>query len=236
MELLLWLYFYDSKWFLDYKFMQKIFKYLWFIPLLSHIIFMSYCSYLLILTKVTHERHPNPIIKNDIFNECGNFLNSAIYGRISFSLLIVIMIIIFEFKIHSINQKENKFFSDAESIFPMVKNNIEKNWLRRKALMSCSGIMLLIFSIISFIWSSLMISFNYLESKFQGCDYNLVLNMNINSIFIFLSNFPVIIAFTFTVLLKISSFFCAYLCPKKLKSLSELFNHDMVKFDKEFIK
>jgi hypothetical protein len=233
MELLLWLYLYDPRWFLDSKLIHKIFKYLWVIPLISHITFIAYSAYILIISRVTNKRHP--IIINDIFNECGYFLNSAIYGRISFSLLIALMIVLFEFKIHKIYQKENKFFKDAESIFPMVKINVEKNWMRRKALMSCSGILLLFFSIISFIWSSLMINFNYLENKFQGCDYNLVLNINLISIFIFLSNIPVIILIFFTVFLKINSFFCAYMCPKILKSVSGLFNHDIVKFDKEYI-
>jgi len=233
MELLLWLFFYDSRWFFGSKASVNTLKLLWYIPLLSHIIFVSYCAFILISTKITKEFHP--IILNDIFNDCRDLLKLWIYSRIVFSFLISFFIIFFQIKSSKIESEEKKFFRNAEAIFPMVPKDSSNYdyWIIRKSLMSCEGIALFFLGIISFLWSFIMINFHYLANKFQGCDYNLILTINVISIFIFVGNIPVLILFFFTVLLKINSFFCSYLCPKVLIWLSRQYNHNLVKFEVE---
>jgi len=236
MELLLWIFFYDPKWFFFSKASIKSFKFSWFIPLLIHLIFVSYCCYVLFITKFRNKHHL--IIINDLFNECGTYLKLWIYSRIFFSVFIALNLLHFKFSIDKIEHKEKSFFNNAISIFPGLQKNTEhyNYWIIRKSINKSSGISLLLLGIISFLWSFSMINFTYMENKFQGCEYQLILTINLISILIFLSNIPILILLFFKILLKVNSYFCSYLCPKMLIWFSRLYNHNLEKFEMENFK
>lgn len=142
-------------------------------------------------------------------------------------------IILVQFKINLIEKTEKKFFYSIKSIFPAMSHvypNLDI-WIRRKSLTSTPGFTLLLIGIVSLIWSFFMLNLHYLENKFQGCDLKLISLININSIFVFLGNIPVIILIFFKIVLKVNSYFISYLCPGCLRYLSQLFSYDLTRLE-----
>jgi len=236
MELLLWLFSYDPRWFFYSKISLKTFKYFWFIPLLCHFVFVSYCGYVSIIYKFSNKN--NPIIIDDIFSECENFLKLWIYSRICFSFLISLALLLYQTKISNLENKEKSFFNDAESIFPILNKNSNNldYWLIRKSIMSTVGKTILILGIISFLWSCAMLNFHYLENKFQGCEYDIIVTINFVSILIFIGNIPMLVLLFFIIILKVNAFFCAYLSPKLLRWVSAKYTRSLVKFEIQNLK
>lgn len=232
MELLLWVLFFDPKWFFISKISMNFFKFTWMIPLISHIFLVLYSVFILINSKFSFKDHSLKIA--DLFSECKRTLVIWIMSRIFFSLLIALNIIIFMCKIYSIENSEKRFFITCQSIFPDIKH-VNKNcdfWIRRKSITSTPGFLLLLLGIISLIWSFFLINLHYLENKFQGCDLKVLSLINLNSIFVILGNIPFIILIFFKIILKVNSYLFSYLCPGCLKCTSQLFSHNLIELDK----
>jgi len=212
MELLLWMWFYDPRWFFNIKLSIKCYKYTWLVPLMAHLGLVVYCIYLRFYSSAS----------NLIAESCSETIIPWILTRIFFSFLISITIIIFMFKISLVHQRELQYFKNAEKVYPTLRNNMEPYnfWIRRKSLISTPGILLLFLGMISQFWSYIMIKMYYIDDKFSSnCD--LVSFLNIYNIFIFLGNIPLIILFFLMVFLKISYFFCAFLYPRVLIWISK---------------
>ena len=99
MELLLWMWFYDSRWFFNFKVSVQIYKYAWYIPLFVHMILACVCFYFLQTTE-------SP--------DCETTLKLWLSSRTFFSVLISINIVFFMNKIATVYKKENSFFENAK--------------------------------------------------------------------------------------------------------------------------
>jgi len=127
-------------------------------------------------------------------------------------------------KISKVDSKESSYFESAKKIYPALKDTIGEYdfWIRRKSLISTSGVLLLFLGIISLFWSYLMINLYYFENKFASCDATIVNLLNINSFFIFIGNVPLFIVVFILLLIKTTSFISAYICPSCLITSSKL--------------
>jgi len=214
MELLLWMWFYDPRWFFNIKLTIKCYKFTWLIPLLAHLGLVAYCIYL--------------EVYYDTMDNLSKTLNETVIpwvlSRIFFSLLIAITIIIFMFKISMVYKRELQYFKNAENIYPQLKDNMEPYnfWIRRKSLISTPGILLLFLGFVSLFWSYIMIKLYHFDKIFEkDKEFPLIAILNVYNIFIFVGNIPLMVLFFFMVFLKIIYFLSAFLCPKVLIWISK---------------
>jgi hypothetical protein len=212
MELLLWMWFYDTRWFFNFKISVKCLKYAWYVPLVINLGLALLC--LLIYTP-----------KEDT---CAPSLFLWLYSRAAFSFIISLNIIIFLFKISSVYKKERYYFNNARKIYPALNEymNHYDFWIRRRSLISTPGVMLFIMGFISLFWSYLMMKLYFYEDKFEGCNNRLIALLNFNSILIFIGNVPLLIVIITLVLVKVFFFLSAFLCPGILARSVKYINKD----------
>lgn len=217
MELLLWMWFYDPRWFFNFKISVRCYKNAWFVPLLSHLILASLCFYFL---------------HNSDTPNCDASLKLWLFSRAVFSVLISINIAFFMNKISIVYKKENSFFENSKKVYPHLIEALDNYdfWIRRKSLISTPGVLLLFLGIISMFWSYIIINLYYFEKKFVGCDENMLSLLNFNSFLIFTGNIPILVVITVLLLVKIVSFVCAYLCPGFLVWCAKMCPPKMVKY------
>ena len=207
MELILWLWFYDSRWFFDCNISISCYKKLLLFPLFINLCLLGVCIYFVTL--------------KEIFT-CDKSLIIWIYSRILFTLLLSGMILLFFKKISESNFQENIFLQKAKKIFPRIKDNNTsyENLIKRKAINSFIGIVLLLFSILSLVCSFTIIAFHHLENYYIGCNLKINSFLNFHSFLVLLGNLPFfIICFIFS-FMKIGSYASSYICPSFLIKLS----------------
>lgn len=212
MELLLWLWFYDPRWFFNFKISISLYLWTWIIPFFIHI-FLSASSFYFIKT------------------ECEASLRLWLFSRGFSSFLLAANILFFMIKIVKVNRKESSFFENAKKIYPALKDNVTRFdfWIRRKSLISTPGIILLFLGGISLFWSYVMFNLYFIDNKFNNCDENILTILNINTIIILIGNIPLIVVLLCLILFKITSYLAAYLCPNCLISVSKCFTPNIVK-------
>ena len=214
MELLLWMWFYDPRWFFNIRIISiNFYKFTWLIPLMAHIWLVCYCIYLITYTSYS-----------EVFSGCDKSVILWALSRIFFSFFISITIIIFMFKISFVFNREKKYFENAENIYPALKGHLDTYnfWIRRKSLISTPGIFLLFLGLISLFWSYLMIKMYYFERLFDKCENNLISFLNLNNMFIFFGNIPLLVLLIVVCFVKINYICCAFLCPKTYIWLSKI--------------
>jgi hypothetical protein len=209
MELLLWMWFYDQRWFFNFKLSIKCFRFIWLIPLFVNLLLSVLCFYFL-----HYSDKP----------ECHSSLKQWLFSRAFFSFLISINIVVFMGKIYYVNERENSYFENATKIYGPLKELAKKYdyWIRRKSLFSTPGVLMLILGVISMFWSYVIIRFHYIEDKFNNCEERMIKLLNFNSLFILIGNVPVLIVIILLLVVKLGSFIAAFLCPKLLISVAKL--------------
>lgn len=218
MELLLWFWFYDPRWFFNFKISIICYKNSWMIPLFLHLFLMVVCLYFLQIS--------------DTFS-CDRSLRLWLYSRTFFSLMISVTIVCFMFKILKIYYKEISYFDNAKRIFPMLSHSMKPYdyWIRRKSLISTPGILLLFLGLISFFWSALIISFYHFQNYYSQCDVKIQKLLTLHSIFILVGNVPFFIVVMVLLLTKISSLVSAFLCPGCLIATSKIMINEKPKIE-----
>jgi hypothetical protein len=206
------MWFYDPRWFFNFKISIKCYKYAWFLPLIIHLLLAGLCFYLLHTTDT-----PN----------CDTTVKLWLFSRAVFSVLISINILVFIFKVSEVYKKENSFFTNAIKIYPsleMVESTTNQfdYWIRRKSLISTSGVLLLFLGIISLFWSYIIINLYYFEHRLNGCDQNIISLLNFNSILIFTGNVPLFVIIFVLILVKLGSFITAWICPRLTVTLGKI--------------
>ena len=200
MELLLWLWFYDTRWFFNIKVNVMCYKNVWIIPLFLHIFLMVVCLYYLNISETF---------------TCDKSLRLWLYSRTFFSFLISINIVTFMIKVSNVHKKETSYFDNAKKIYPALKNNMKQYdyWIRRKSLFSTPGILLIILGIVSLFWSYLIISFYHFQNYYFNCDVKIQKILTVHSFFILIGNIPLTIIILILLFIKIGSFLSAFACP-----------------------
>ena len=94
MELLLWLWFYDPRWFFNFKISVDCYKNAWLIPLFLHLFLMFVCLYYLQISETF---------------SCDRSLKLWLYSRTFFSFLLSVTIVFFQVKISKVNRKEKSY-------------------------------------------------------------------------------------------------------------------------------
>ena len=211
MEILLWMWFYDPRFFFNFKLSIKCFKYIWLIPLIVNLLLAILCFYFL-----NYSDTP----------KCDTSLKLWLFSRAFFSLLISINIIVFMIKIYYVHRRENTYFENAIKIYSHLQETMKRYdyWIRRKSILSTPGVLLLLQGIMSMFWSYFIIRLHYFENKFIGCDDNMIGLINLNTFFIFVGNVPVLTVIVILIIIKLTSFISAFLCPKFLIMISKLCN------------
>jgi hypothetical protein len=204
---MLWLWFYDSRWFFDFNISIACYKKLWLLPLFTNILLIGVCVYFITL--------------KEIFT-CDNSLVFWLFSRILFSSLISIIIISFIKKISESNSQENLFIQRVIKIFPSVKgkNSSYETLIKRRSINSVRGIILLVLSVISLLWSYTIVAFHLLENYYGGCNLKINTFLNFHSYLIVLGNMPFIIICLIFGFMKIGSYSSSYICPNFLIKLS----------------
>lgn len=212
MELLLWMWFYDTRWFFNFKVSVNFYRYIWFIPMIINIFLSIFSGYSFFY-----------------FNEqenCDLSLRSWLFNRAILSCLVALNILIFMIKIAKVNTKENSYFENAKKIYPAIESSITEFdfWIRRKSLISTPGLILLFLGMLNLFWSYLIINLYLIQNQFSGCNDRLLMVLNVNSIFIFIGSIPLLGLIVFLLLIKLFSFICAFICPGFLKRVGSKFN------------
>jgi hypothetical protein len=158
---------------------------------------------------------------------CDTTVKLWLFSRAVFSVLISINILVFIFKVSEVYKKENSFFTNAIKIYPsleMVESTTNQfdYWIRRKSLISTSGVLLLFLGIISLFWSYIIINLYYFEHRLNGCDQNIISLLNFNSILIFTGNVPLFVIIFVLILVKLGSFITAWICPRLTVTLGKI--------------
>jgi hypothetical protein len=208
MELLLWLWFYDPRWFFNFKISIICYKNAWLIPLFLHMFLMFVCLYYLQISETF---------------SCDRSLRLWLYSRTFFSFLLSVTIVFFKFKILKVYNKEIAYFDNAKKIYPILNYSMKQYdyWIRRKSLISTPGILLLFLGLISFFWSYLIISFYHFQNYYSKCDVKIQRLLNLHSLFILIGNIPLLAIIIILLFTKLSSVLCAFACPGFLISLSK---------------
>lgn len=209
MELLLWLWFYDPRWFFNFKISILCYKNSWSIPLFLHFFLMFVCLYYLTISETFL---------------CDKSLRLWLYSRVFFSFLISVTIIFFTSKISKVWEKEISYFDNARKVYPILSYSMKQYdyWIRRKSLISTPGLLLLFFGLISLFWSYLIFSFYNFQNYYSNCDIKIQKLLNMHSLFIIIGNAPLLVVFAIMMSMKLGSLVMAYLCPEFLISISKL--------------
>ena len=221
MELLLWLWFYDTRWLFNFKMSLTCYKNIWLIPLLLHSLVITICIYYLQLSSTF---------------SCDKSIRMWLYTRTFFSALISATIVFFMIKINKVFEKEKKSFETPIKIMPYLENNMSQYdfWIKRKSLLSTSGILLLFLGLVSLFWSCMIISFYYYQDYYLSCEVKIQKLLNIHSIFIIVGNAPLALILAIMLIVKISCLIAAFLCPNILISFSKFFTKE--KMEVQLIK
>ena len=204
MELTLWLYFYDNRWFFSLKLPLLIYRLLWVIPFISHILIMLICLYYSLFNSAT---------------QCDKPIKLMLFSKAIFSLLLAISMVLFYIKIKNICEKESRKEDIIKKHYPTLKNtnnhSISNYYLTRKCLLNTNGIVLFLFSIVSLYWSYLGTRFyrSQNENNFQNCDRGLEILINRHSSFILYGNSPIIVIFVLSLLTKLFSIVSTFFYP-----------------------
>jgi hypothetical protein len=131
--------------------------------------------------------------------------------------------------------KEISYFDNAKRIYPALKDSMKQYdyWIRRKSLISSTGILLLVLGTISLLWSYVIINFYHFQNYYENCDIKVQRLLRIHSIFILAGNIPLIIICVILLFMKFGSLLAAYLCPDCLVALSKACNSEKPKIKVE---
>ena len=218
MELLLWLWFYDTRWLFNFKISIICYKNAWLIPLFLHSFLMAVCLYYLQLSATF---------------SCDKSLKLWLYTRTFFSFLISMTIVFFMIKISEVHEKEQKAFETPVKIMPQLENNMRQYdfWIRRKSLLSTPGILLLFLGLVSMFWSCLIVSFYHFQDYYFKCETKIQNLLYVHSMVIIIGNSPLALVFIVMLFVKVSSLISAFLCPNFLISLSKMFSRQKMKVE-----
>ena len=211
MELLLWLWFYDPRWFFNFKVSIICYRTSWLIPLFMHAFITLVCLYYLQISETFM---------------CDSSLRLWLYSRAFFSFIISINIVLFKKKIMRIYNKEIAYFNSAKIIYPALYDSMNQYdyWIRRKSLISSTGILLLVLEIISLLWSYVIISFYHFQNYYDNCDIKIQKLLKLHSFLILAVNFHLVIISLILILMKFGSILADYTCPDLLVALSKSCN------------
>ena len=180
MEVLLWLWFYDSNFFFNIKTTLQFYKNAWVLPIITHIIVCFVCMYYL-------------YISDD--NDCNEAFRLWQTLKFFISFLLMALLIYFIISINSYEKEEKNKFNNIKKVIYMgntVKTKADI-WIKRKTLLSPFGFLIFFFGVI-YLFGSIFMMTIYKFDKHNICDQKLKNLLFWHSLFVILTNSPVIIS------------------------------------------
>lgn len=215
MELLLWMWFYEPKWFMNLTVSWETYQFIWMFPLAVHLFLATIGFTLMYITE---------------YSSNNALLVAWLSTRTFFSIVLILAIIAFLYNNRKLHEEDKQFRSEAVLVFREsyeVKQN-SNYWLIRKSLTSRPGIFIFFLGLISLGLSFLMIRFYYLENKFVGCTDDVLQFLDFQLYIILSGDVPLVFVLSCFFLLKIGSLVCAYICPGLLNNSSETFKPKII--------
>ena len=208
MELLLWLYLYDNRWFFKKNISIDLYKFLLLIPLSAH--FLDSVISL-------HDMYA-PCVCN-----CKEERNKMLYHQIIISIICCLIIAVFLKQISYEYKKESLHVELGKKAYPTLKLKIHEHdfWIRRNSLSSLPGLMLLIEGIFSFFWSYLQV---YTIRTFTICDSYLTIFIYAHGYITFLSCIFIFIVFGLLIAIKVVFVILGQFFPKALIKIADLYH------------
>ena len=225
MELFLWLWLYDDRWFWNIKVPRFYYLWLWLFPIFSNL--------LLLFTFIIHFAQTSE-------NECERSYIFDSFTKAFLSCILIVTIIIFYFNIKEVIEEDKSEDSNLHRIYPALKANSAESrickYLSRKCLLGTKGIILLLLSIISLYSSYLCIELTRKKNEtIQRNCYNSLENYFIrHSYFTIIGNSPIIIILLSTVLIKLTAILMNLTCPNfriKLVKKDEIISKKIIKIN-----
>lgn len=180
MEVFLWLWFYDSNFFFNIKTTLQFYKNAWVLPIITHIIVCFVCMYYL-------------FISDD--NDCNEAFRLWQTLKFFISFLLMALLVYFIISINSCEKEEKSRFKNTKRVIHLgntVKTKADI-WIKRKTLLSPFGFLIFFFGVIYFFGSIFMMSI-YTFDKHNICDQKLKNLLFWHSLFVLITNSPVILS------------------------------------------
>lgn len=212
MELLFWLWFYDSRWFLNINPGMHKSKLILLLPLIYHI-------YIVIVSLI-------------YFNNsalCSDLLQQLIKIKFVLSLSMIICVIKFIQLIgYSIKEEEDSLKFRAKALYSLIKDQSEalndRN-IRTRCLESFQGVLLLILSIFEVIISIVITKgIRFKQSDWSFCPKDIAL-VNRSSIFAITFFAPIVLIPLVGFWIKLASLISVYICPQYAKQINMLLDN-----------
>jgi hypothetical protein len=207
MELLLWLYFYDKRWFFNIQMPFKIYKYIWFIPLFCHFFLISLGIYYMEISNGDHSG-----------------LKTGLWNQTLLSFTLSLNIIFFIFKMNQCYEKENKFVKTVRGAlkYPSTFKEIHNHdyWIRRKTVFSSAGVILLFQGLFSIFFKSYSQEQILAESTNIRIQQALQFHSGLN----YYCNFFIFLICLYLVIAKVSCFLLGSKRPNFVIKLGTLFH------------
>lgn len=221
MELLLWFWLNDPRWFFNLEISIVSFRRIIFVPILSNLIILL----LIVYTYQYYEANEN---------NCNRNLIVWLLSRALINILIIVVCSILILKAYKTEVKEKMKFKNICKINKYVKKSIDEYdyWIKQKCLFSTIGILFLILSLVIVFWACMLSRMVFLNNA--SCIWNYMLIIKIDIGFTLISNFPVALAFVSLFVCKIFSLIFAFVCPGFLAKLSKIFKY--IEFKSDYIK
>jgi hypothetical protein len=221
MELLIWFWLNDPRWFFNIENSLITFNIILIIPIILNISLCGLFSYMIFYD----------IIEN---GKCNDNIIIWIYSRnlICFFMLISSCFMLIK-SIYS-GKKEKSYFKAISEINPYIDTAIKKYdfWIKRKCIYSTAGIIFLVLSITVLLWVIVILQ----NSDVLCYDNNINIILKSDMFFVLLSNSPIYIAIISFLLIKVTSAIIAFTCPSILITISNCFDCNRNKINMKYVK
>jgi len=210
MELLFWLWLYDSRWFFQIKQKQEIIKNIWLLPMFINLVFLL----LIVLLSVFNSQICSHVLYQYLWTR---ELLSVALATASFGLIL---------KAQSIQNREHIKF---ERIATFGKGNnlsvlISTYWLRTAMLKSVFGFSMLVLALMNIIWSWEMFKDYYFNSEiFEDCSGIVLQALRLNADMVVIFTFPLVVGVTLSIFVKLCAVISGLLCPGLVVSIYKRF-------------
>ena len=221
MELLIWFWLNDPRWFFNIENSLIAFNLILLIPIILNSLLCGLFSYLIFYHNIDN-------------GQCNDYVTIWIYSRSLICFFMLISSCFMLFKAVKSGNKEKSYFKAIGEINPTIKTAIDKYdfWIKRKCIYSTAGIIFLVLATTVLLW--VIVILNNVDLMCQDEFINIVLKSEMY--FVLISNSPIYIAILTFILIKVTSAIIAFTCPSVLVTISNWLDFGGDKINMKYVK
>lgn len=211
MELLLWLWFYDNRFFFSLKIPTTFYQLIWVVSIIINLLICSAGGYFIIQKKIID-----------------SFIRILLLSNITICGITLIISIGFILRISYEHKKHFRNYSEALKTIPELSLVIKSNdfWVKNNSLNSFFGVVLLFCSIIIFFFSSGLMTY---RKQWRIVPFEMHWLHEQNLLFYYaayelLFTIPIFLEFLLSIVIKVGAFATVYLCPGLYSKWSKCLN------------